>query len=115
VDPVAGEVDRFGWPGTGLSWGELSKGTVRAGRRWQLSPDRVRFTPGDWALLTALLHRLPRDVLERLHLVVRPDTVLRWYRDVITRRLYVPAVIEHRTGAMRPRVCPACRVARLLG
>ena len=29
VDPVVGEVDRFGWPGTGLSWGELSKGTVR--------------------------------------------------------------------------------------
>jgi putative transposase len=25
----------------------------------QLSPDRVRFTPGDRALLAALLHRLP--------------------------------------------------------
>ena len=34
----------------------------------------------------ALLHRLPRDVLNRLHLVVRPDTVLRWHRDVIARR-----------------------------
>ena len=43
----------------------------------QLSPDRVRFTPGDRALLAALLHRIPRDVLKRLHLVVRPDTVLR--------------------------------------
>jgi putative transposase len=40
----------------------------------QLGPDRVRFTPGDRALLAALLHRLPRDVLNRLHLVVRPDT-----------------------------------------
>ena len=45
----------------------------------QLAPDRVRFTPGDQALLAALLHRLPRDVLKRLHLVVRPDTVLRWH------------------------------------
>ena len=52
----------------------------------QLGPDRVRFTPGDRALLAALLHRLPRDVLKRLHLVVRPDTVLRWHRDVVARR-----------------------------
>jgi hypothetical protein len=52
----------------------------------QLGPDRVRFTPGDRALLAALLHRFPRDVLNRLHLVVRPDTVLRWHRDVIARR-----------------------------
>ena len=29
----------------------------------QLGPDRVRFTPADRALLAALLHRLPRDVL----------------------------------------------------
>jgi hypothetical protein len=36
----------------------------------QLGPDRVRFTSGDRALLAALLHRLPRDVLKRLHLVV---------------------------------------------
>ena len=52
----------------------------------QLGPDRVRFTPGDRALLATLLHRLPRDVLNGLHLVVRPDTVLRWHRDVTARR-----------------------------
>jgi putative transposase len=52
----------------------------------QLGPGRVRFTPGDRALLAALLHRLPREVLKRLHLVVRPDTVLRWHRDVVARR-----------------------------
>ena len=52
----------------------------------QLDPDRVRFTPGDRALLAALLHGLPRNVLNRLHLVVRPDTVLRWHRDVVARR-----------------------------
>jgi len=52
----------------------------------QLGPDRVRFTPSDRALLAALLHRLPRRVLNRLHLVVRPDTVLRWHRDLVARR-----------------------------
>ena len=38
----------------------------------QLGPDRVRFAPGDRALLAALLHRLPREVLKRLHVMVRP-------------------------------------------
>jgi hypothetical protein len=52
----------------------------------QLGPDRVRFTPGDRALLAVLLRRLPRDVLTRLHLVVHPDTVLGWHRDVAARR-----------------------------
>jgi hypothetical protein len=52
----------------------------------QLGPGRVRFTSADRALLAALLHRLPRDVLKRLHLVVRPDTVLRWHRDMVARR-----------------------------
>ena len=52
----------------------------------QLGPGRLRFTPADRALLAALLHQLPRGVLKRLHLVVRPDTVLRWHRDMVARR-----------------------------
>jgi hypothetical protein len=36
--------------------------------------------------LAALLHRLPRYVLKRLRPVVRPDTVLRWHRDMLARR-----------------------------
>ena len=52
----------------------------------QLGPDRARFTPADRALLAALLHRLPRNVLKRLPLVVHPDTVLRWHRDMLARR-----------------------------
>jgi hypothetical protein len=52
----------------------------------QLGKQRVRFTSGDRAFLAALLHRLPRQVLRRLRLVVRPDTVLHWYRDLIARR-----------------------------
>jgi len=31
MDAVAGEVDRFGWPGIGLGRGELAEGTVRPG------------------------------------------------------------------------------------
>ena len=52
----------------------------------QLGPDRVRFTPADRALLAALLHGLSRDVLKRLRLVVSPDTVLRWHRDMLACR-----------------------------
>lgn len=52
----------------------------------QLGANRARFTPSDRALLAALLHHLPRRVLEHLHLVVRPDTVLRWHRDLIARQ-----------------------------
>jgi site-specific recombinase XerD len=43
----------------------------------QLSDTRVRFSPTDRALLAALLHRLPRQALHRLGLLVRPDTILR--------------------------------------
>lgn len=52
----------------------------------QLGEARPRFHPSDRALLAALLHQLPRDVLPRLRLLVRPDTVLRWHRDLLARR-----------------------------
>ncbi|GGN32933.1 transposase [Actinoplanes campanulatus] len=52
----------------------------------QLHGDRVRFTRIDRVWLAALLHPLPRAVLHQLRLVVRPETVLRWHRDLIARR-----------------------------
>ena len=52
----------------------------------QLGTTRPRFFPADRAFLAALLHRLPRDVLGRFRLLVRPDTVLRWHRDLLARR-----------------------------
>src|SRR3982074_1623584 len=52
----------------------------------QLGPERVRFAASDRAVLAALLHRLPRATLRQLHLVVRPDTVLRWHRNLVARR-----------------------------
>ncbi len=52
----------------------------------QLGKTRPRFCPGDRAFLAALLHRLPRDVAGRIRLLVRPETVLRWHRDLLARR-----------------------------
>ncbi|TYC07278.1 helix-turn-helix domain-containing protein, partial [Micromonospora sp. MP36] len=52
----------------------------------QLGKTRPRFSPSDRAFLASLLHRLPLGVLHRLRLLVRPDTVLRWHRDLLARR-----------------------------
>jgi hypothetical protein len=48
--------------------------------------DRPRVIPADRALLTGLLHRLPRARLRQLDLIVSPETVLRWHRDLVCRR-----------------------------
>ncbi len=45
----------------------------------RLGPSTVTFTSADQAFLAALLQPLPRTVLRRLQLLVRPDTVLRWH------------------------------------
>ena len=58
------------------------------------------------AFLAALLHRLPRDVLRRLRLLVRPDTVLRWHRDLVARRH--PAVSRPKRPG-RPRTVRSVR------
>ena len=52
----------------------------------QLGNQRIRFQSTDRALLAALLHPLPRPALQRLRLLVRPDTILRWHRDLLARR-----------------------------
>jgi transposase len=74
----------------------------------QLHGQKIRFAPADRALLAALLHRLPRDVLRRVRLLVRPETVLRWHRNLITHR---HAVISRRKRAGRP---PTLRSIRTL-
>jgi len=48
--------------------------------------DPTAVPSADRAFLAALLHRLPRHVLGRFRLLVRPDTVLRWHRDLIAGR-----------------------------
>jgi putative transposase len=50
-----------------------------------LDGQHVRFTPAERAFLAALLTTLPRATMRRLHLLVGPDTVLRWHRDLLAR------------------------------
>jgi putative transposase len=52
----------------------------------QLGEQRVRFKPADRAWLAALLHQLPRPSLHGLRLLVRPDTILRWHRNLVAHR-----------------------------
>jgi putative transposase len=52
----------------------------------QRQVDRPRLAPPDRAFLAALLHGLPRSALRQLHLIVSPDTVLRWHRDFLRHR-----------------------------
>src|SRR5450755_3967130 len=49
-------------------------------------PRRPKLTWADRALLAALLSVLPKARRHRLRLLVTPDTILRWHRDIIRRR-----------------------------
>lgn len=71
-----------------------------------LGNERARFTPAGRAFLAALLHRLPQEALRRPRLLVRPDTILRWHRDLITRRHAVRST-PNRPG--RPRTVRSIR------
>jgi putative transposase len=66
----------------------------------QRQTSKPRLTRADRALLAALLHRLPRPRLRQLHLIVSPDTILRWHRDLIRRR---HANASRRKDPGRPR------------
>jgi putative transposase len=74
----------------------------------QLHGEKVRFTPADRALLAALLQPLPRAVLRQIRLLMRPETVLRWHRDLIAAR---HARISRPKRAGRP---PTIRSVRVL-
>jgi transposase len=74
--------------------------------QWQLGATRPRFEPADRALLAALLAPLPHDTLRRLQLIVRPDTVLRWHRDLLRRR---HAERSRRKHPGRPRTVASIR------
>ncbi len=72
----------------------------------QLGGQRVRFEPADRAWLAVLLHQLPKPTLHRPRLLVRPDTVLRWHRDLHARR-HAAASRPRRRG--RPRTVRSIR------
>ncbi|WP_333771538.1 integrase core domain-containing protein [Streptomyces sp. IBSBF 2435] len=72
----------------------------------QLSGQRVQFDPRDRVFLAALLHHLPKEALRRMRLLVRPDTVMRWHRDLVARR-HAARSRPHRGG--RPRTVRSIR------
>jgi putative transposase len=74
----------------------------------QLSGQKVRFTAPDRAFLAALLHRLTPEALRRMRLLIRPDTVLRWHRDLVRRRHAA------RSRPKRPGRPPTVRSIRVL-
>jgi transposase InsO family protein len=72
----------------------------------QLDGKQIRFEPVDRAWLAALLHPVPRPTLRRLRLLVRPDTVLKWHRNLIARR---HAAMSRPRRRGRPRTPPSIR------
>jgi hypothetical protein len=72
----------------------------------QLGEQRVRFEPADRAWLAALLHQIPRPNLHSLRLLVRPDTILRWHRDLVARR---HAAVSRPRRRGRPRTVRSIR------
>jgi hypothetical protein len=73
----------------------------------QLGKARPGFSLADRAFLAALLHRLPRDVLGRFRLLVRPETVLRWHRALLARR-HAARSRPRRPGGRAPFALSVC-------
>ena len=71
-----------------------------------LGPRQIRFQPADRALLAALLHPLPRPTVRGLRLLVRPDTIVKWHRDLIARR---HAAVSRPRRPGRPRTLRSIR------
>ncbi|GAA3834094.1 hypothetical protein GCM10022206_85350 [Streptomyces chiangmaiensis] len=57
---------------------------------------KPRFTDTDRAVLAGLLHHLPMDKLRHLLLLVRPDRILRWHRNLLKRRHAATCVPKRR-------------------
>lgn len=72
----------------------------------QLGDRRPRLRSEDRALLAALFVPLARATLRRLQLLVSPDTVLRWHRDLFKRR---HARMSMNRGPGRPRTVDSIR------
>ena len=60
-------------------------------------PFRLRLNWADRALLAALLAVIPKARRQGLRLLVSPDTVVRWHRDIVRRR-WVARSARARTG-----------------
>jgi putative transposase len=71
---------------------------------------RPRFEPADRALLAALSRALPRR--EWLAFTMRPETLLRWHRQLVARRWTYPRKKLGRPPLARPRRDVILRLAR---
>ncbi len=65
-------------------------------------PRRPRLDWADRALIASLLAVIPKARRHGLRLLVSPDTILRWYRDIVGRR-WAARSIRGKTG--RPATC----------
>jgi transposase len=72
----------------------------------QLGDQRPRLRPEDRALLAALLVQLAHATVRRFRLLVSPDTVLRWHRDLVKHRR---ARVSVRRRGGRPRTVASIR------
>jgi putative transposase len=63
---------------------------------------RLQLNWADRALLTALLSVIPKARRHGLRLLVTPDTILRWHRDIVRRR-WAARSMHAKTG--RPTTC----------
>ena len=68
-------------------------------------PRRPKLNWADRALLAALLGVIPKARRKGLRLLVTPDTIVRWHRDIIRRR-WAARSMRGKTGR------PACRVPK---
>ncbi|MFE2448882.1 integrase, partial [Streptomyces sp. NPDC059426] len=64
------------------------------------------FTDSDRAILTGLLHHLPKDRLRHLLLLARPETVMRRHRELLRQR-HAATCMPKRRG--RPRTIHSIR------
>jgi hypothetical protein len=99
--------------------------------RGQLHGRRVRLSDDERRQLAVRGHRLGRRGLDQVAMIVTPDTILRWHRQLIARkwtyasgrcgrpgvlaeirRLVVRMAEENPTGATRIAVTEECRASR---
>jgi len=66
----------------------------------RLGGRRIRLTDTERCQLARKAHTLGRKVLNELHTLVTPDTLLRWYREMVAWKWNY----SHRRGPGRPRV-----------
>ena len=75
-------------------------------------PGQVKLSWADRALLAALLSAIPAARRQGLRLLVAPDTVLRWHRDIVRRR-WAARSARGRTGRPATRRNTKALVLRL--